>query len=203
MAARVTSEQRRRQVLDVALHQYVERGVAATTRTSLSAELGVDRVIVHRLFPDLDELFSAVVDHVRGIGDAAVDEAVATADTAARDGAPQVQLRAGFEVILAAARTQPDAWRFLFVSPPTAEAATQLRALQDHIALRILGEMVARGEQGFPDQDPQVIRWGATFLYRGLFGTLADHLEHGDAADDERLVTFLADVVEGVLAEDG
>ena len=199
MAARVTSEQRRQELIEAALGQYVERGLAATTRTSLAAELGVDRVIVHRLFPDLDQLFDAVVDHVRAIGDRAIDEAVAAGDGEA----PGVQLRAGFEVILGAARATPDAWRFLFLSPATPAAAAQLRSLQDHAAARILGEMVTRGEQDFPDQDPQVIRWGATFLYRGLFATLADHLEHGRPGDDDRLVAFLADVVEGVLDDDG
>ena len=199
MAARVTSEQRRQELIEVALGQYVERGLAATTRTSLAAELGVDRVIVHRLFPDLDELFAAVVDHVRAVGDLAIDEAVAAGDGEA----PEVQLRAGIEVILRAARATPDAWRFLFLTPAAPDAAAQLRSLQDHAAARIVGEMVTRGEQDYPDEDPQVIRWGATFLYRGLFATLADHLEHGRAEDDERLVAFLAEGVEGVLADDG
>lgn len=198
MAARVTSEERRRQLIEAALHRYVEHGVTATTRTSLAADLGVDRVIVHRLFPDLDALFEAVVDHVRRIGDQAIDEAVAAAD----DAAPGSELRAGFEAILAAARTEPDAWRFLFAMPATDEAAAQQRALQDHAALRIMGEMVTRGEQDYPDEDPQVIRWGATFLYQGLFGTLADHLANGSPADDERLVAFLADIVDGALSDE-
>lgn len=198
MPARVTSDQRRQQLLAEALHQYVEQGVTATTRTSLAEALGVDRVIVHRLFPDLDDLFAAVVDHVRGIGDVAIDAAVA----AGRGAAPEVQLRTGIEVMLAAARAAPDAWRFLFVTPATPEAAAQLRSLQDHAARRILGEMVARAEQGQAPEDRQAILWGATFLYQGLFGTLAHHLEDGDPDDDARLVAFLAELVERVLDDD-
>lgn len=195
---RVTSQQRREQLIDAALHQYVELGVAATTRTSLAEALGVDRVIVHRLFPDLDDLFSAVVDHVRHLGDEAIDAAVAAGEGAP----PEVQLQTGFEVILTAARAAPDAWRFLFVTPATSEAAAQLRSLQDHAAMRILGEMVARAEQDLADEDRRVIVWGATFLYQGLFGVLADHLERGDPTDDEQLVEFLAELVERVLASD-
>lgn len=189
MAGRVTSEQRRRQVVEVALRQYAERGLDATTRTSLATELGVDRVIVHRLYPDLDDLFDDVLLEVRALAERAIDEAARAADEAAtRD----EQWRAVLGVIVRAARSHRHAWQFLFLTPTGSEVATRLAELQREIAARVIDELTARAPTDGSERWDQETTWVTTFIYQGLFGAIAQHLEQDGTGDDARFVAHLA-----------
>ena len=199
MAGRVTSEQRRRDLITVALRQYVARGIEGTTRTSLATELGVDRVIVHRLYPDLDDLFDDVLTRVRQVGIEAIDEAAAAADDL-EDLEDVWPLLLG--MVLRAARSHPDEWQFLFLTPTGAGTAERLTAFQRELADRVVGELTARAPSDGSAQQRQEVTWGATFLYQGLFGSIAAHLADGDPDDDDRFVAYLADLIDEVLAPD-
>lgn len=200
MGARVTSEERREQLVDVALRQFAELGLEGTTRTSLAAELGVDRVIVHRLYPDLDDLFTDVLARVRELGDRLLEEAVAAAD-AAPD--PATRWSAALEAIVREARANRHAWAFLFLTPTGSGVATQLAAFQAEIATRVIGEFTARAESEGAPAGRQEIAWGSMFLYQGLFGAIASHLRDGDPADDADFVAHLAGLVGRVVGPTG
>jgi len=196
MVARVPSEQRRRELVSVALRQYTTLGLAATTRSSLAAELGVDRVIVHRLYPDLDDLFVDVIGHVRSVGDAEITAVVEAVDELSSPAALWEMLLAR---VVRAARAHPLEWRFLFLTLSDPEAAAQLTALRAEVTARVIGELVARADEPENDEERRELAWGATFLYQGLFGSIARQLTHGDPADDERFVQYLASIVEDVV----
>lgn len=197
MSRRVTSEERQRELIAVALRQYVELGIAATTRTTLAAELGVDRVIVHRLYPDLDDLFTDVIDHVGAVGARAIDDAAAAADALGDDDELWSEL---LGMLLRAARAHPYEWQFLFLTPTGAGTAERLVAFQSLMADRIIGELTARVDAGASAERRQEIGWAARFLYEGLFGSIAAHLAHGDEGDDGRFVAHLSVLIDDLLA---
>lgn len=193
MTTRVPSDQRRRDLVTAALRQYTTIGIEATTRTSLATELGVDRVIVHRLYPDLDDLFAEVLAHVRSVGDAEID-AVAAAVDAVTDPAALWETLLGR--ILLVARRHPLEWRFVFLSPTSPTMAAQLAGLRAELTARIVGELVARADAPANEEEDQELAWGATFFFQGVFGSIAQHLAHGDPADDGRFVRYLASILD-------
>lgn len=177
----------------MALRQYTTLGIEATTRTSLATELGVDRVIVHRLYPDLDDLFADVVDHVRSIGAAEITAAAAAADELTD---PALLWETVIGHIVRAARAHPLEWRFFFLTPTEPRAAAQLAAMRSEVSARVVGELVARADVPGTTEEIQELAWGATFLSEGLFGALAAHLAHGDPTDDDRFVRYVASILD-------
>lgn len=193
MATRVPTEQRRRALVEAALRQYTTVGIEATTRTSLAAELGVDRVIVHRLYPDLDDLFADVVAHVRSVGDEEITAAAAAVD-ALTDASQLWETLIGH--VLRAARAHPLEWRFFFLTPTDPGAAALLSTMRSETSARIVLELVARADEPGTIEEGQELAWGATFLSQGLLGALARHLAVGDPADDDRFVRYVASIVD-------
>lgn len=196
MSTRVSSEERRAELIAEALRQYVTVGLEATTRTSLAGALGVDRVIVHRLYPDLDALFDDVVEHVRSVGFEEIAAVAASVDELARAG-DLWELLVGR--IVAAARSHPLEWAFLFLTPPNPEVAARLDRLRTEVAELAIGELVARADAPATDEERRELAWGATFVYQGLFGSVAAHLATGDEADDEHFVRTLAEVLDELI----
>ncbi len=197
MVARVKSGQRREQVIDAALGQLAATGYDATTMVSIAAELGIDRVIIYRQFADFDELFRAVLEHVRRMIDDAVDEAIRLAINE-----PDAETRSKtlLTSLLISARSRPDVWRFLRNVPSAGDGRAQVTALNDELAARIIGELVTHGTEARPTMSRKELTWGASFLYNGAFGALAAHLDHEPERTDAEFVVFLNRMVRRVVA---
>lgn len=61
---RVTAEDRRQQIIEVARDLFAARGYEGTTTRELAEEIGVNEAILFRHFPSKDELYWAVLQHM-------------------------------------------------------------------------------------------------------------------------------------------
>lgn len=69
---RMASEDRRRQIVDVAMRLFSERGFRGTTTKEIAQAAGVSEAIIFRHFATKDDLYAAIIDHkacTGGMGD--------------------------------------------------------------------------------------------------------------------------------------
>ena len=64
MAVRVTSEERREQVIDAAVKEFAANGFHATSTGAIAKRAGISQPYIYALFPNKHELFLAVHRHV-------------------------------------------------------------------------------------------------------------------------------------------
>jgi AcrR family transcriptional regulator len=68
-ATRVSSDERREQVIEAAVHEFAEHGFRATSTSAIAKRAGISQPYIYALFPNKHELFLAthahVVDHIR------------------------------------------------------------------------------------------------------------------------------------------
>jgi AcrR family transcriptional regulator len=68
-ATRATSEERREQVIQAAVHEFAEHGFRATSTSAIAKRAGISQPYIYALFPNKNELFLAthayVVGHIR------------------------------------------------------------------------------------------------------------------------------------------
>src|SRR5918997_402597 len=62
-AGRMAGEDRRRQIVDVAMRLFSERGFRGTTTKEIATAAGVSEAIIFRHFATKDELYTAIIDH--------------------------------------------------------------------------------------------------------------------------------------------
>jgi len=194
---RVRSDERRRQILDAATEAFARQGVAGTSMQAVARAVGVDRVILYRLFPSREALFAAVVADLRADVLDAVERAGAVA---AGPGTPGERTRRVLSALLAAAREHPAACRLLRAAPRGPAGEDPVGALQQEIAERVLERMVRIGRERRPWLGREEVGWGAAFLLHGMLGALQSHVEREPPGCDERFVTFLAAMADRLLA---
>jgi AcrR family transcriptional regulator len=205
MGKRMSSTDRREQIIDTALGQLAANGFDATSVASVAAELGIDRVIIYRQFSDFHELFRAVVEHVGELIDDAVDEAIgAGAEVPIALGAEvhgDTRARAVLSSLLAAARARPEVWRFLRNPPSSGDARLQVAALNDAVASRLMGQIVTDGNERGPEHgySAQYLAWGAAFLYNGALGAFALQLDNPSKRTDAEFVAFVSFMIRRVV----
>ena len=61
--ARMAGEDRRRQIVDVAMRLFSERGFRGTTTKEIAHAAGVSEAIIFRHFATKEELYTAIIDH--------------------------------------------------------------------------------------------------------------------------------------------
>ncbi len=66
----MAGEDRRRQIVNVAIRIFSERGFRGTTTKEIAGAAGVSEAIIFRHFATKDELYSAIIDHKACAGDA-------------------------------------------------------------------------------------------------------------------------------------
>src|SRR5687767_2819229 len=84
MAAKSTSEERRRQVIEAAVKEFAANGFDATSTTAIARRAGISQPYIYALFANKHELFLAVNQHV-------VDRIRGAFMEAARTGADPVE----------------------------------------------------------------------------------------------------------------
>ncbi len=70
VGGRMTGGDRRRQIVNVAIRIFSERGFRGTTTKEIAVAAGVSEAIIFRHFATKDELYSAIIDHKACSGDA-------------------------------------------------------------------------------------------------------------------------------------
>jgi AcrR family transcriptional regulator len=131
MAARLPAAARRRQLLDVALGEFAERGFSGVSMDQVAEAAGVTKPVVYQHFASKRALYLELVDDVADRLEAAVVKATADASS------PRQQVEAGFRAYFRFVTEHRDAFRLLF----TADSRRD----------RDLTEAVVRVEETFAD----------------------------------------------------
>jgi AcrR family transcriptional regulator len=119
-------------VLDAALHLFVEHGYRGTSMEGIAAAAGVTKPVVYRCYPNKQELFRALLERE----EQRLLESVSHAVPAELDpGDLEAVFTAGFSALFAAARSQPDSWRIVFVSEHGSEPAIARRVRRARTAV--------------------------------------------------------------------
>jgi len=108
MAVRLPAEQRRRQLLDVALHVFAERGFYATSMDDVAFAAGVTKPVLYQHFPNKRGLYLTLLEDV---GFRLLTELGGATTQASH---PHEQVEAGFLAYFRFVHRDADAFRLLF-----------------------------------------------------------------------------------------
>jgi AcrR family transcriptional regulator len=130
---RLPGPRRRRQLLDVAVPVFAERGFHGTSMEDVAEAAGVTKPVLYQHFSSKRELYLELLDDV---GSRLVDEV-----TSAVDGAtgPRAQVEAGFSAYFSFVAEQSHAFRLLFGGGARRdeEFADTVRRVEDRMAAAI------------------------------------------------------------------
>jgi len=180
---RVPRELRRRQVLAVAEHLFVERGYAATSMEDVAAGAGVTKPIVYGLVGSKEQVFEACMARTADELAARVAGAVLTAGDD-----DEARLRAGALAWFQFIGERRALWDALLASDdaPASAAIEAVRARQDaFVAAQLAAGAAAEGR----DVDPELLAAVATAM-NGAFEALGRWW----SAHPERSAAELADL---------
>ena len=102
MSDRLPAAQRRRQLLDVALVRFAERGFHGTSMDDVAEAAGVTKPVLYQHFGSKRDLYLELLDDVG----AQLLSAIAAATTSA--GRPRAQVEAGFAAYLEVVSSRPE-----------------------------------------------------------------------------------------------
>jgi AcrR family transcriptional regulator len=127
---RLPADQRREQLLDVALRLFAARGFAATTMDDIAAAAGVTKPLLYQHFASKRALYLELVDSI------ARDMLLAISGATSEANGPRQQVEAGFAAYFDLVVTHQDAFRVLFGSdlPDDPEMSRALRRVEDTVA---------------------------------------------------------------------
>jgi AcrR family transcriptional regulator len=148
---RMTAQDRRRQILEVALRMVAEHGFHEVSIEAVAQRAGISRPVVYEHFGDLAGLLEAVVAQV---GERALTQLAAVMPTGAGSGDPRDRLLAAFRGYLEAARSDPATWRLVLMPPEGApEMLRGVIAVGRSAVVAQLAETV-RGGLGSGERSP-------------------------------------------------
>jgi AcrR family transcriptional regulator len=127
---RLTAEERRRQLFDVALRLFSERGYAATTMDDIAEAAGVTKPLVYQHFESKRALYLELMNVVSREVIAAIGDATAAAD------GPRQQVELGFAAYFGMVVNKAEAFQLLYGrdSPDDPELNEALHRVEDAIA---------------------------------------------------------------------
>ena len=143
MTTRMTAEERREQVLDVAKAIVGERGFHAMSIEAVARAAGITRPIVYAHFNDLNGLLEALVERE---SERSLAQLAAVLPTNLGEGDPREILLAGLRGYLEVVASDPGTWRLMLMPTEGAPA--------------ILRERVAGGRAAVVAQLAQAVRAG-------------------------------------------
>ncbi len=132
-ARRFTAEERRRQLVDVALALFAERGYAATTMEHIADAAGVTKPLVYQHFESKRALYLELMDGFSRALERSIVEATA------RAGGPRQQVELGMAAYFEMMVGNEHAFRLLYGrdAPDDPELGAALRRVEDTIARAI------------------------------------------------------------------
>jgi AcrR family transcriptional regulator len=127
---RLPADQRREQLLEVALRLFAVRGFAATTMDDIAAAAGVTKPLLYQHFDSKRALYLELVDSVARDMLVAIGEATSAAD------GPRQQVEAGMAAYFELVVEHQSAFKILFGSdvPDDPELSSALRRVEDTVA---------------------------------------------------------------------
>lgn len=131
-ARRLSADERRRQLFDVALALFAERGFDAATMDEIAERAGVTKPLLYQHFSSKRALYLELVDSVAEELLASIGEATASAS------GPRQQVEDGFAAYFRMVVAHETAFRLLYGSRPADdELGVALRRVEDAIAVAI------------------------------------------------------------------
>jgi AcrR family transcriptional regulator len=204
--ARMAAEDRRQQILRVAVNLFAQRGFRGTTTKEIAHAAGVSEAIIFRHFATKQELYSAILDDCAGTCDVGPFEAIGEAVLSNDD-------RAVFETLALAILNfhddNPEFQRLLLHSALESHELAQM--FWDQTIMRtyeFLGEYVRRrqGEGAFRHMNPMII-------IRSFLGMITHHSINNnlwdksrqmiDISNEEAARQFTEVLLQGILSRPG
>ena|SRR5438067_78329 len=141
MSTRLPAPRRRRQLLDVALHVFADRGYHATSMNDLAETAGVTKPVLYQHFRSKRALYLELLEDVGGQLRDTIVKATSQAD------GPRDQVHAGFRAYFRFVATQQAAFQLLFGGGPRRdeEFADAVRSVEVSIAETIAELIVVEG----------------------------------------------------------
>ena len=141
MSTRLPAPRRRRQLLDVALRVFADRGYHATSMNDLAETAGVTKPVLYQHFRSKRALYLELLEDVGGQLRDTIVKATAQAD------GPREQVRAGFRAYFTFVATQRAAFQLLFGGGARRdeEFADAVRSVEVSIAETIAELIVVEG----------------------------------------------------------
>lgn len=177
---RMSGEERREQILDVA-HRIIDaEGFHAATPNRIADEAGITRPVLYQQFGDLPGLFVALID--REAGRAAMHAAQAILTPSGSD--PFIS---SFQSVLSAIDAHPATWRLFLVPPAGAppELHERLAIAQDTARAFLEQQLIAT----FPDlPDPE---YSARVIHAAGHELFLQRLVDPENATPERLLALV------------
>jgi AcrR family transcriptional regulator len=139
-ARRLSADERRRQLLEVALRLFATRGYEATTMDDIADAAGVTKPLLYQHFTSKRALYVELVDSVTK------DLLDAIGRATARAAGPREQVEEGFGAFFAMVVTHETAFRLLYGrgSPAHSELGFALQRVEDAIA-EAINPLIAAG----------------------------------------------------------
>lgn len=137
---RLSADERRKQLFDVALSLFAERGYKATTMDEIAEAAGVTKPLVYQHFASKRALYLELVDSVAEDLLTSIGEATSAAPS------PRKQVEDGFAAYFELVVTHETAFRLLYArsSPADAQLGNALRRVEDAIA-EAIDPLIAAG----------------------------------------------------------
>jgi len=193
---RMTAEDRREQILDIA-HAIVDaEGFHAATLNRIATEAGVSRTVIYQQFGDLAGVFISLVDREAARAGAQFAQAIAEAgEPSEEDGA----FGHAFAGVLRAADAHPATWRLFLFPPQGAPPELHERLAQAQVIVRRYFVSVLRSiNPNTPDPE-----YTARILNAAGDELLRLRLSDPEAATHERLLAHVRQLTPGLLKQTG
>jgi AcrR family transcriptional regulator len=186
---RLPANQRREQLMDVALHLFAERGFAATTMDDIADAAGVTKPLLYQHFASKRGLYLELVDSLSQTVIEAIDQATSEAR------GPRQQVEQGFAAYFHLLHTRTAAFRLL--SAPDVQKDEELSEAGKRIADIIAEQTAELIDAGLDPEHRLLLGYAVVGMVenagRHFLGEHSDH--HAVApAEVDRLSQRLADL---------
>ena len=150
---RLPAAERRRQLLDVALHVFAEKGFHGGSMNDVAEAAGVTKPVLYQHFASKQSLYRELVNDLGAELERAIVEAVADVL------GPRQQVEAGFRAYFRWATSQGAAFRVLFADRNRLdiELAAAVAKVESMVADRVASLIVV---EGLSDDERQVLAYG-------------------------------------------
>lgn len=154
---RLPAAERRRQLLDVALHSFAQHGFHDTSMNDVAEAAGVTKPVPYQHFASKKALYRELVDDLGAGLEGAIVAAVAEAD------GPRQQVEAGFRAYFRWATSQGAAFKVLFAdrNRVDSELAAAVAKVESMVADRVASLIVV---EGLSDDERHVLAFGVVGL---------------------------------------
>jgi len=189
------ADQRREQVLNVALNIAVGQGLREVTMEAIARESGVTKPVVYAMFANADAVLAALVEREQGRALQQLREAV-PADMDLSD--PVAAFSVGVSGFLATVRANSKTWKLLLAGDQLPDVA---RRQHDDVRRLLVRQIAALVEAGLRTRAGGPLDAGllARLIVVGVEDAAHLALDEPAAFSEKRVVTFLTELARSVM----